>query len=85
MKRIDARTKNSMISGHVITAGYQVNEKSVQEMLQFMGVKPTEELMQAAIGFCSSHAMEVNMINIHEFLKERGIMDAPVDARLKKN
>ena len=69
----------------IITAGYKVNEQNVKEMLQFMGIRPTDEVIQEAIGFMSAHAMEINMINLHNFIKEKGYDKNRIDLREKKN
>ena len=84
MDRIDLRTFNKTgIKSSLIFAGYSINEEHVKEMLQFMGVKPTEEVIKDAIGFFSAHAIEFNMINLRDYLVERGVMTKT--ASLKKN
>jgi len=80
----DERTHSAMGS-KLIFAGYKVNEENIKEMLQFMGVKPTSKLIQEAIGFMSNHAMEINMINLHNFIKEKGYDKNRIDLREKKS
>ena len=43
----------------LIFAGYKVDQDHVKEMLQFMGVKPTDEIVQNAIGYMSANAIIV--------------------------
>ena len=86
MERIDKRKKaKSMMQSHMIFAGYKIDTKAVEEMLQFMGVHPTEVLVQEAIGFFSAHAMEMNMTNLYSFIKEKGLDKNRIDMRVKKN
>jgi hypothetical protein len=80
----DNRNRKSIIKGHYVTAGLNVDENSVKEMLTFMGVDP-EPIVQEAIGYLSSNGMEINMNNLHEFLKTKQIMSSRTDLRLKKN
>lgn len=54
-------------------------------MLQFMGVKPTDEIVREAIGHMSSNAMEFNMTNLYSFIKEKGYDKNRLDLRVKKN
>jgi hypothetical protein len=82
----DTRIKSKLsVKGHYITAGYEVNETTVEEMLQFMGVTHDEAMIEEAIGFFSSHSMEINMNNLHEFLKGKQILSNKKDMRVKKN
>ena len=82
----DERSKTFQpMQSKIITAGYKVNEQNVKEMLQFMGVRPTDEVVQEAIGFMSAHSMEINMINLHNFIKEKGYDKNRIDLREKKN
>ena len=84
----DLRKKAKLpVKGHLITAaGYQVDETAVKEMLTLMGVNNDDPtIVQEAIGYMSSHGMEVNMNNLYEFLKGKQIMSSRVDKRLKKN
>ena len=81
----DKRTFSSAMGSKLIFAGYQVDENHVKEMLQFMGVKPTKEIIQEAIGFMSGHAMEINMVNLHSFIKEKGYDKNRLDLREKKS
>jgi len=83
----DERSKNNnnIIKGKFAFAGYKVDEPHVKEMLQFMGVRPTEDVIQDAIGYMSSNAMEINMTNLYNFIKERGLNKTRIDNRLKKN
>ena len=86
MAIFDERKKQfSPIQSKLIFAGYQVNEQNVKEMLQFMGVKPTDEIVQEAIGWMSQNAMEINMINLYNFIKEKSLDKNRIDLRLKKN
>lgn len=81
----DLRKTNPVtVKGHFITAGYQVSEDSVKEMLQFMGVSYDDAMVQEAIGFFSSHSMEINMTNLYEFLKGKQVLSSVKDLRKKK-
>ena len=80
----DERTHTPMET-KLIFAGYKVNDTNVKEMLQFLGVKPTNEIIQEAIGYMSGHAMEINMINLHNFIKEKGYDKNRLDLREKKS
>lgn len=80
----DLRKKSKLsVKGHYLTAGLQVTEDSVKEMLTFMGVDP-EPILQEAVGYLSSNGMEINMSNLGEFLKTKQVMSNRVDTRLKK-
>lgn len=81
----DLRNKALPVRGHFITAGYQVDETSVKEMLTFMGAPCDDVTVQEAIGFMSKNGMEVNMNNLYEFLKGKQIMSVRKDMREKKN
>lgn len=86
MEKMDMRKKaNNPVKGHMIFAGYQVDENAVREMLTFMGVPEADSLVQEAIGYFSSNGMEINMVNLHEFLKGKQVMSSRTDNRLKKN
>lgn len=86
MERVDNRKKSkSIIHSHIICAGYSIDEQHVKEMLQFMGVHPTDELVKEAIGHFSAHAIEMNMTNLYEFIKEKGLNKNRIDLRVKKN
>ena len=84
IKDLRKNTFNPMQS-HLIFAGYKVDNEHVKEMLQFMGVKPTDEIVQEAIGFLSANAMEFNMTNLNNFIKEKGYDKNRLDLRVKKN
>lgn len=61
-----------MIKGHNILAMKNDNT-SVTEMLQYMGVEPTTEIVTEAIGkFASSDGFDMH--DLFMFLKEKGIM-----------
>lgn len=64
----------SIIKGRSIFAGYEINEDNVKQMLTFMGVEPTTKMVSDAIGYLSSNSMEINMINLDTFLKEKDII-----------
>ena len=82
----DLRTKNKlMVKGHCITAGYEVNEETVNEMLQLMGVEHDTSMVQEAIGFLSKNGMEFDMNNLYEFLKSKQILSRKDYRGLKKN
>jgi hypothetical protein len=83
----DLRKKAKLpVKGHLITAGYEVNETAVKEMLTLMGVNNDDPtIVQEAIGYLSSNGMEINMNNLHEFLKTKQIMSNREDKRLKKS
>ena len=85
MDRIDLRTFNKTgMKSSLIFAGYSIDEEHVKEMLQFMGVKADDDVIRDAIGFFSAHAIEFNMINLRDYLTERGIMKKTA-YQLKKN
>lgn len=85
MDRIDLRTFNKTgMKSSLIFAGYSIDEEHVKEMLQFMGVKADDDVIRDAIGFFSAHAIEFNMINLRDYLTERGIMKKTAST-LKKN
>lgn len=85
MDRIDLRTFNKTgMKSSLIFAGYSIDEEHVKEMLQFMGVKADDDVIRDAIGFFSAHAIEFNMINLRDYLTERGIMKKTA-SQLKKN
>jgi hypothetical protein len=85
MDRIDLRTFNkTSMKSSLIFAGYSIDEEHVKEMLQFMGVKADDDVIRDAIGFFSAHAIEFNMINLRDYLTERGIMKKTASP-LKKN
>lgn len=82
----DIRKQSSILKGNIL-AGYKVDEESVKEMLTLMGVNPTSEILQQAIGFLSIHSMEFNMSNLNEFLKSKNILSKKInvkDLRKKK-
>lgn len=82
----DLRTKSfNPIQSKLIFAGYKIDNEHIKEMLQFMGVKPTDSIIQEAIGYMSSNAMEFNMTNLHNFIKEKGYDKNRLDLRVKKN
>lgn len=62
----------SLIKGHSILAMCNDNT-SVTEMLQYMGVEPTSELVAEAISkFASKNGFD--MKDLYDFLKEKNIM-----------
>lgn len=81
----DMRKKTMPVRGHFITAGYQVDENSVKEMLTFMGAPCDDATVQEGIGYMSKNGMEVNMNNLYEFLKTKQVMCSRTDLRVKKN
>lgn len=84
--RDERTTKNcNALCGKTIVAGYKINEENIKEMLQFMGVRPTTSLIHEAIGYMSKHAMEINMINLHNFIQEKGYDKNRIDLREKKS
>jgi len=83
----DLRKKQEFnpMQSRLIFAGYKVDEEHVKEMLQFMGVKPTDEIVREAIGHMSANAMEFNMTNLYSFIKDKGYDKNRLDLRVKKN
>ena len=82
----DLRTNSfNPMQSKLIFAGYKVDQDHIKEMLQFMGVKPTDNIIQEAIGYMSSNAMEFNMTNLHNFIQEKGYDKNRLDLRIKKN
>lgn len=73
------------MQGKFAFAGYPIDEAKVKEMLQFMGVRPTSTVISEAIGYMSKHAMEINMINLHNFIQEKGYDKNRIDLREKKS
>jgi hypothetical protein len=81
----DLRKKASMpVKGHLITAGYEVNEDTVKEILTTMGVEADDATVQDAVGYFSSNSMEINMNNLYDYLKGKQILSSVKDKRLKK-
>lgn len=83
----DLRKKHKLpVKGNLITAGYQVDENSIKEMLTFMGVNNDDPtFIQEAIGYLSANGMEINMNNLYDFLKTKQVMSNREDKRLKKS
>ena len=81
----DMRSQKNIMQSKLIFAGYKVDQTSIKEMLQFLGVKPTETIVQEAIGYMSSHAMEINMMNLYNFIHDNGYDKKRLDLREKKN
>lgn len=80
----DLRKKSKMsIKGHYITAGYNVDENSVKEMLTFMGVPHDDTLVHEAIGYFSSNSIEFNMNSLADYLKTKQVISKK-DVRKKK-
>lgn len=82
-KAEDLRKKEKLpVKGHIITAsGYEVNELNIKEMLTTMGVNPDDATVQEAMGFFSKNGMEINMTNLHEFIKTKGFFQNCTDLR----
>ena len=70
----DLRSTKSSMKGHIITAGMELNESNVKVMLTTMGVNPTPEMIQEAIGYMSSNGAEINMNNLADFLRSKDIL-----------
>ena len=74
-----------MMNSRIICAGYSINEKTVKEMLQFLGVMPTEEIIQEEIGYMSYNGLEFNLTNLFDFIQKNGYDKNCLDLRSKKN
>jgi len=70
----DLRGVKSSMKGHIITAGMELNESNVKVMLTKMGVNPTPEMIQEAIGYMSANGAEINMNNLADFLRSKDIL-----------
>jgi hypothetical protein len=87
MSKLDARRNKStakMQTRTIIASGYRTDEKAVQEMFQYMSVKPTQEMIQEAIGYFSANGIPMNMTNLYAYIKEKGYDKERLDLR-KKN
>ena len=80
----DFRSNKTMFKGSFIkTAGYNIDETSVKEMLTFLGVSHDEEMVQDAIGYFLTNSMGITMSSVEEYLKGKQIV-SKLDMR-KKN
>ena len=87
MSKLDTRRNKStakMQTRTIIASGYRTDEKAVQEMFQYMSVKPTQEMIQEAIGHFSANGIPMNMTNLYAYIKEKGYDKERLDLR-KKN
>jgi len=64
----------SMIHGKTITAGLNVNNTSIQEMLTLMGVEATDEMTNNAMNYFLQKQEGITMAGLYEFLQAEGIM-----------
>ena len=55
------------VQGKLIFAGYKVNEQNVKEMFQFMGVRPTKEIVEDAIKDAKENNRTYNESNLLTF------------------
>jgi len=76
MELNDLREVKSSMKGHIITAGMELNEMNVKIMLTNMGVDPTPEIMQEAIGYMSANGAEITMNNLADFLRSKKILSS---------
>ena len=85
MKKLDTRKSTArMQTRTIIASGYRTDEKAVQEMFQYMSIKPTKEMIQEAIGHFSANGIQLNMTNLYDYIKEKGYDKERLDMR-KKN
>jgi len=66
----------SMIHGKTITAGLNVNNTSIQEMLTLMGVEATDEMTNNAMNYFLKKQEGITMAGLYEFLQAEGVMGA---------
>lgn len=80
-------SSNEYFRGRIIQADYKVNpENSVKQLFHTMGVSYDDDLIQEAIGYFSTHSMEINMMSLYSFLKGKSILSKRMDLRqVKKN
>ena len=76
MELNDLRGTKSSMKGHIITAGMELNETNVKIMLTRLGVDPTPEMMQEAIGYMSANGAEITMNNLADFLRSKKILSS---------
>ena len=63
----------NLIHGRSICA--MVNDNtSVKEMLQMMGVDPTDEMVNDAINYFALNGDDITMESLYDFLKEKDIL-----------
>lgn len=63
----------NLIHGRTITAMVSDNT-SVKEMLQMMGVEPTEELINEAMNKFALNGGQITMEGLYEFLKDKTVL-----------
>lgn len=64
---------NNLIHGRTICA--MVNDNtSVKEILQMLGVEPTDEVITEATNYCAMNGNDLNLENIYNFLKQKSVM-----------
>jgi hypothetical protein len=73
---------NNLIHGKSIFA-MESNQTSVTEMLQYMGVEPTEDIVNAAMDyFMKNSGGKVDMEALHQFLLSKDIIkDYNIDTK----
>ena len=60
---------------HGINICAMVNDNtSVKEMLQMMGVEPTDDIINDAMNYCALHGNEMSMDNLGNFLKQKKVL-----------
>lgn len=63
----------NLIHGTNICA--MVNDNtSVKEMLQMMGVEPTDDIINDAMNYCALNGNEMSMDNLGNFLKQKEVL-----------
>lgn len=67
----DLRKSKSSLLSRVASFGHETGKDKVREMLAFLNMNLEDEIAEEAIGYLSSHAMELNMINLENFLNNR--------------
>ena len=74
----------NLIHGRAITA--MVNDNtSVKEILQLMGVEPTDEIVNEAMNHFALNGGNMNMSSLHDFLRQKEIMSKyKIDAKKMK-
>lgn len=67
--------ETNLIHGANICAMLNDNT-SVKEMMQMMGVEPTDEIVNDAMNYCALHGNELSMENLGNYLKQKEILSS---------
>ncbi len=67
--------ETNLIHGANICAMLNENT-SVKEMMQMMGVEPTDEIVNDAMNYCALNGNELSMENLGNYLKQKEILSS---------